>query len=332
MSPWRRVRMGLGALVCVLGIGTLGYWLLGLSPLDALYQTVTTVSTVGFRELYRLTPASKVFTIVLILVGVGTVLYAFSELLEAIIEGQLADLLGRRRMDRHINELADHVILCGWGRIGQVLAHHLAAAGEQLVVVDLDPARLADVELPNLVGDATEDAVLHKAGITRARALAAVTSSDATNVYLTLSGRSLRPDIFILARARLADSEPKLLRAGADRVVNPQAIGGARAAAFLLQPHVAEFIDVVTHGLDVEFKLAEIQVPSDSALANRTLRDARIRDNTGALILAVRKDDGRFVTNPSAESIVSPGEILIAIGTGDQLDALSRLAEGTLPH
>lgn len=329
MSPWRRVWLGLGALLCVLGIGTLGYWRLGLSPLGALYQTVTTVSTVGFRELYRLTPASEVFTIFLILAGVGTVLYAFSELLEALIEGQLADLLGRRRMDRRINELADHVILCGWGRIGRALADNLAAAGEQLVVVDLDPARLVDVDYPNLAGDATQDVVLHKAGINRARALAAVTSNDATNVYLTLSGRSLRPDLFILARARLAESESKLLRAGADRIVNPQAIGGARAAAFLLQPHVAEFLDVVTHGLDVEFKLAEIQVPSGSALADRTLRDARIRDHTGALILAVRNEDGRFVTNPSAESVVASGEILIAIGTTDQLDALTRLAEGT---
>lgn len=327
MNPWRRVWLGIGALIGIFGLGTLGYWILGLSPLDALYQAVLTVSTVGSRELYRLSPASEIFTIVLILVGVGTVLYAFSELLETLIEGQLANVLGRRKMDRQISELNNHIILCGWGRIGRVLADHLSAAGQEVVVVDMDAQRLAGIELPYIVGDATEDIVLRKAGIEHARALAAVTSNDATNVYLTLSGRTLRPDLFILARARLADSEAKLTRAGADRVVNPQAIGGARAATFLLQPHVAEFIDVATHGMDMEFKLAEIHVTNGSALAGKTLSEARIRDLTGALILALRQSNGRFVTNPSANSVITAGEVLIAIGTADQLSALLGIAK-----
>lgn len=320
------MRLGIGALVVILAAGTLGYWLLGLSPLAALYQTVVTVSTVGFRELYKLSPASEIFTVVLILVGVGTVLYSFSVLLESLIEGHVANLLGRRKMDRRIDELSGHIIVCGWGRIGRAVAHHLATAGQELVVIDLDPTRLEGVDHLHLVGDATEDAMLERAGIARAKALAAVTSSDATNVYLALSSRTLRPDLFILARARGTDSETTLARAGADRVINPQAIGGARAAAFLLHPHVAEFIDVVTHGLDVEFQLAEVHVSTHSLFAGQSLREARIRDRTGALILAVRRPDGRFLTNPPAETEISPGEILIAIGTGEQLRSLDRLA------
>ena len=326
LRQWRRVWFALGALAVVLGAGTIGYWMLGLAPLTALYQTVITVSTVGFREDFRVDTASEIFTIVLVLAGVGTVLYAFSELLETLIEGQLSDLVGRRRMDRHIEQLHDHVVVCGWGRIGRAVARNLTAAGQALVVVDMEPARLAGLDIPYVVGDATEDDVLRRAGIERARGLAAVTSNDATNVYLSLSGRSLAPDLFIVARARLADSEPKLLRAGADRVINPQAIGGARAAAFLMQPHVAEFVDVVIHGLDVEFKLAEIHVTDTSPFAGQSVRDAHIRDATGALVLAVRHGDGHFVTNPDPDSVISPGQVLIAIGTGDQLTALETLA------
>ncbi|MDA8070368.1 MAG: potassium channel protein [Actinomycetota bacterium] len=330
--PRRRVAIGIAALFVVLGAGTTGYWLLGLPPLEALYQTVTTVSTVGFRELFRLDPATEIFTIVLVLAGVGTVLYAFGELLEVLIEGTLTDLVGRRRMDRQLEQMEGHVIVCGWGRIGRAVAEHLEAAGRNLVVVDIDGSRLEGTPHPHVVGDATEDAVLRRAGIARASGLAAVTANDATNVYLALSGRSLSPDLFIVARARVADSEPKLLRAGANRVINPQAIGGARAAAFLLQPHVAEFVDVVTHGRDMEFRLAEFAVSPTAAFVRSTLRDAHIRDRTGALVLAVRHAEGRFTTNPSPDSTLEPGQILIAIGTDEQLRSLGQLAAPTSGH
>lgn len=330
--PWRRVAIGAGALCVVLGAGTVGYWLLGLPPLKALYQTVTTVSTVGFRELFHLDAASEIFTIVLVLAGVGTVLYAFSELLEVLIEDTLTGLVGRRRMEHQLEQMRGHVIVCGWGRIGRVVAEHLVAAGKELVVVDLDAGRLEGSPYPHVVGDATEDSVLRRAGIARASSLAAVTANDATNVYLALSGRSLSPDLFIVARARVADSEPKLLRAGANRVINPQAIGGARAAAFLLQPHVAEFVDVVTHGLGVDFRLAELTVSPTAVFVHCTLRDAHIRDRTGALVLAVRHEGGGFTTNPSPDSVLEPGQVLIAIGTDEQLRALGQLAEPTAAH
>lgn len=323
--------IGLAAVAVVLGTGTIGYSMLGLTPLAALYQTVVVVSTVGFSEEFRRTTASEVFTIVLILAGVGTVLFAFGEVLEVVIAGALGDVVARRKMERDIERMRDHVVVCGWGRIGRAVVANLVAGGQEVVVVDADPTRLDGETLPHVVGDATEDAVLRRAGIERARGLAAFTSNDATNVYLTLSGRSLAPDLFILARARLAESEPKLRRAGADRVINPQAIGGARAAAFLLHPHAAEFIDVVTHDADTAYRLADLVLTPTSPFIGRTLRDAHIRDRSGALVLAVRLPDGRFLTNPDPDRVLTAGDVLILIGTDDQLTGVRALAAASEP-
>ncbi len=323
--------IGLAAVAVVLGAGTLGYSMLGLTPLAALYQTVVVVSTVGFSEEFRRTTASEVFTIVLILAGVGTVLFAFGEVLEVVIAGALGDVVARRKMERDIERMRDHVVVCGWGRIGRAVVANLVAGGQAVVVVDADPTRLDGETLPHVVGDATEDAVLRRAGIERARGLAAFTSNDATNVYLTLSGRSLAPDLFILARARLTESEPKLRRAGADRVINPQAIGGARAAAFLLHPHAAEFIDVVTHDADTAYRLADLVLTPTSPFIGRTLRDAHIRDRSGALVLAVRLPDGRFLTNPDPDRVLTAGDVLILIGTDDQLTGVRALAAASEP-
>jgi voltage-gated potassium channel len=175
-------------------------------------------------------------------------------------------------------------------------------------------------------GDATMDEVLKEAGIDRARVLVTALNTDAANLFVTLTARSLRPDLFIVARARLESSEAKLTQAGADRVVNPQGIGGARMAAFVLQPHVAEFLDVVMHDGSLEFRLEEIPLPDQSPLAGKSLRDAHIRDSTGALILALRDATGEFTTNPPPETELCAGQILIAIGTDTQLRALAAAA------
>lgn len=329
MALKRRIAIALVALGVVLGGGTFGYTVIGLTPLNALYQTVTTVSTVGFRELFPETTSAKVFTIILILTGVGTVLYAFGVVLEAVIEGHLFDVWGRRRMDRRISDLRNHVIVCGYGRVGRAVAANLAGSGEQFVIVDEDAERVKDLDYLTLVGDATDDEILRRAGIERARALVAATSTDTTNVYLSLSGRALRPDLFIVGRARTVDSEAKLARAGANRVINPQAIGGARIAALLMQPHVAEFLDVVTHEEQVEFRLAEVAVGAASPLADRSLREARLRERTGALVLALRDAAGQFTTNPGPETVMAGGEVLIVIGTSIQIEDLITLAAQT---
>lgn len=326
MTGWRRVRLALLLVGIVIVVGTAGYIALGLDPLEALYQTVTTVTTVGFKEVGgEFGAAKRVYTIVLILVGVGTVLYTLTSLLEALVEGQLGLLFGRRRMDRKIGTLENHVIICGWGRVGRALAEHLVSEDEPFVVIENDPERVVDV--PHLVveGDATEDETLRRAGIERARALVAALNADADNLFVVVAGRALRPDLFIVARVRTATAEEKMRRVGADRVVNPQQIGGHRMGAFVMQPHVAEFLDVVMHDRSMEFRLEEIVVPQTSPLAGQTLRDTHIRDRTGALVLAMRADDGTFRTNPEPGMTVDPGDVLIAIGTSQQLGALRQL-------
>jgi len=318
--------IALAALVVVVLVGTIGYLLLGFELLDAAYQTVTTVSTVGFREVEPLSPNGQIFTMVLILVGVGATLYALATVMELILEGRLNELLGRRRMEQSIAAKHDHVIICGWGRVGRAIAAEVHAAKRDLVIVELDPSRVANETHDTVVGDATEDDVLKAAGLDRASALVAAVDSDAANSFIVLSARALREDLFIVARARGQYSEGKLRRAGADRIVNPQSIGGARMAAFVLQPHVAEFLDVVMRDGALEFRLEEVEVPVGSPLAGVTLGESSLRDRTGALVLALRDPDGQFRTNPRSDTRIEPGEVIIAIGTPAELESLAELA------
>jgi voltage-gated potassium channel len=327
VSHWRRLLWALSLLLTVLVVGTLGYLAFGFGFVDAMYHTVTTVATVGFREIRPLSTGGKFFTMALILVGVSSTLYAFSVLIETLIEGRLLDVLGKRRMERSIAAMHDHVIICGWGRVGRSIASEVHDAGRPLIVIDTDPDRLADSPYPTVAGDATEDAVLSAAGLERASALIAAVDADAANSFIILSARAVRPDLFIVARARSADSEEKLRRAGADRVVNPQHIGGARMAAFVLRPHVAEFVDVVMHDRNLEFRLEEFPVHAASSVAGKSLRDARVRDRTGALILAVRTPDGELRTNPAPDTTIGADDLLIAIGTESELGALAELVD-----
>jgi voltage-gated potassium channel len=325
VDHWRRLGGALLALGLVILAGTVGYLLLGFAPLDALYQTVTTVSTVGFREVEPLDGVGQVFTITLILAGVGSAFYAFGVLVETVLEGRINELLGRRRMERSIASLQDHVIICGWGRVGRWIAAECVDAGRALVVVERDEERVLDIAFPAVVGDATDDDVLRRAGIERASSLVAAADNDAANSFIALSARSLNPGLFIVARTRGVDNEAKLLRAGADRVVNPQSIGGSRMAAFVLRPHVAEFLDVVMHERTLEFRLEEVAVTAGSPVAGVSLRDSHLRDRTGALVLALRDPDGTFQTNPTPDERIEPGHVIIAIGTQDELDALVAL-------
>ncbi len=292
VSILRRIELALLAVLGVVFAGTAGYVVLGFSPLDALYQTVTTITTVGFREVHPLTSAGKIFTIVLILAGVGTALYAFGVVLETLIEGHLRLMLERRRMERDITRMTGHAIVCGWGRVGRAVGGYLSGLGAQVVVVDNDPDRVAAVPYPALTGDVTDDDVLRKAGIMHARALVAAINTDAENVYVTFRNEA---------------SESKLRRAGATRVVNPQRIGGQRIAAAALQPNVVEFLDVVMHDGSLEFRLEEVPVPTGSQLVGRTLLDTDVGGSTGALVLALRARDGTFTTNPPLDSRVEEG-------------------------
>lgn len=318
--------MAIGMVAAVTIFGTIGYVLFGFTVLDALYQTVTTITTVGFRELAEFGTAEKIFTIVLIVVGVSTVLYTFTLVVQSVVEGHLSEFVGRRRMDRKINLMRGHTIVCGWGRVGAAVAHDLHLEGHEVVVVDQDADRVRDLEFPTVVGDATRDETLRAAGIDRARSLVAALDGDADNLFVTLSGRDLRSDLFIVARARADESIGKLEHAGADRVVNPQELGAARMASFVTSPNVAEFLDVVMHDRSIEFRMREFDIPADSPIAGKTLRDANMRETSGALVLALRSPDGSFTTNPTGDTVIRCHDVIIAVGTTADFERLAAYA------
>lgn len=328
----RRLRAGLIGLFVVLAAGTAGYVAFGYSVLDAVFQTVITVSTVGFGEVRRFSPGQEVFTIVLILGGVGTAAYTFSVLVETLVEGHLAGEFGRRRMERQITQMQDHVVVCGWGRVGRAIARYLGASDTEVVVVDISEQRIATVPGPAVCGDATDEDILRAAGIDRARVLITALHADADNLYVTLTGRSMRPDLFIVARTASDSAVAKLRQAGADRVVNPQELGGIRMAALAAQPHVAEFLEVIMHDGSLEFRLEQVEIPPDSPLAGQTLRSGQVHARTGARVLALRHPGEAFRTNPPPEAQISQGDVLVVFGNARQISALRSLALATGPQ
>jgi voltage-gated potassium channel len=330
MPSRRRLLVALVGLVLVLVAGTIGYASYGLSLLDSVFQTVITVSTVGFGEARPFGPGEKIFTIVLILVGVATAAYTFGVALDTLVEGYLGGTFGRRRMERRMENMRGHMIICGWGRVGQAIARW-SPPGAQLVVVDSSPERVATVKVPYVHGDATDEEVLRAAGIDRAQVLVTALNTDADNLYVTLTARSMAPELFIVSRAGSETAVRKLVQAGADRVVNPQDLGGARMAALAFQPHVAEFLDVVMHDGSLEFRLEQVEVPLGSPLAGETLRSARVHERTGTLVLAMRHPGKQFRTNPPPTAEIVAGDVLIVIGDAEQVAALRALAAGAEP-
>lgn len=325
-SAINRIRVALLALLVVTIFGVVGYLALGFTLLEAAYQTVTTVATVGFREVRPLSAAGQVFTMVLIFLGVGTVLYNLGVLVEALTEGHLREYLGRRAMDRRTAELEGHVVICGYGRVGRSAATQLVATGHEVVVVDNDEGRLANVAVPHIVGNALADETLRAAGIERAQALIVALDTDTDTVYVTLSARALRPDLVIIARARTIDAKDKMVLAGATRAVNPQLIGGRRMASFALRGDVAEFLDVVMHDEDVTHRIEQIRVPAESAAVGRTFGELDLYPRSGAQVLGLRMPGrGSFVANPPPETALESGMTLIVLGDSSQISALTGL-------
>ena len=320
-----RLRVALGMVAGVTTLGTLGYLAFGFTFIDALYQTVTTITTVGFRELNEFGDAEKLFTIVLIGIGASSVLYTFGLVVQMVVEGEIRELVGRRRMDRTISQMSGHTIVCGWGRVGAAVAHDLEREGHSVVVIDSQPERVRDLPFPTVMGDATLDETLKAAGIERAQALVAALDGDAANLFVTLSGRALAPSLFIVARARADESIAKLRNAGADRVVNPQELGAARMASFVASPNVAEFVDVVMHDRSVEFRMREFGILASSSIAGKTLREANLREASGALVLALRSPDGTFMTNPTGDTVLGRDHVIIAVGTDEDFGRLSQV-------
>jgi voltage-gated potassium channel len=327
------LRTGLIVIAAVLAIivaGTVGYTLIeGWGLLDSLFMTVTTIFTVGFGEVHPLSQAGQAFTLVLIIGGVGTILYGIGRMVEFVIGGQLSGMFRRRAVRRQVDKLDSHFIVCGYGRVGEAVARHFAAHQAPFVVVDSDPDNVAKVEADGFLsirGDATADEVLHAAGIEQAKGLVAALGSDAGNIFLTLSARVLNPKLLIVARASSDDTVNKLQRAGADNVVTPYDIGGKRMATLMLKPLVSDYLEVVTGGGELEFRVEELELAGDCCSIGRSIGDLEVRSKTGATILAVRRAaTGEFETNPAPDSRLSTGDRVIAIGTPGQITKLEEL-------
>ena len=329
----RRIERTLLALGAITVIGVLGYMVFeGWSFTDALYMTVITLTTVGYREVRPLDTTGQLWTMVLLITGVGTLFYAAVSSVELVVEGAIRGYFGRRRMQAAVGKLNGHYILCGYGRVGRQVASEFAREGVPFVVVDQEPGIIEECLVEGylaLLGEASDDTVLEEAGVRRARGLVAAVDSDADNVFVVLSARKLNPKLNIVARASSDESAAKLEIAGADRTLSPYAVGGRRLASLATQPLVVDFLDIVTRGeKGLEFRLEEFGVPEDSFIAGQTIGELRIGERTGAMILATRNSEGTFDTSPSASDRIRAGDTLIVLGTREQISRLERLMRG----
>ncbi|MDP9021986.1 MAG: potassium channel protein [Actinomycetota bacterium] len=323
MTPTRRLRIAFSIYFGVLLVGVVGYQLLeGMNLLDALYMTVITVTTVGFGEVAPLDGPGKVFTVLLIVGGVASATYAAVSAAEFVVEGHLRRIIERRRMERRINAIDEHVIVCGYGRVGRHLVAELMREGMPFVVVDNDEDKIAEVAgtgFLHVEGDATAEHVLLDAGLERAQAVVACVNTDADNVLIALTAKGLRPGCTVVGRIKADENEAKLRRAGADRVIAPSTIGGRRIAQLLTRPVVSDFLDGIGAG-GIEYTLEEVPVRAGSPLDNHTLRQAAIRETYGCTVLAVlHAEDGSMDTHPSAESVLHDGDVLVVMGSQEEV-------------
>jgi voltage-gated potassium channel len=313
------------ALGAVLAVGTFGYVTIeGWPVVDALYMTVMTVSTVGFREVHPLSVAGEFFTMALILLGVGALFYAFGSVMAFVFEGHLTQRWEWRRMERRVARLDGHIVLCGYGRVGRAIALDLARGRAALVVIDVNQSSLDEAARDGLAivyGNAADDAVLREAGIERAAALIAATDDDADNIFVTLSARALRADLPIVARANHDDTADKLRRAGASHVVSPYAMAGQQMALLATRPSAVDFVETLLRGADADLLLEDVQVAAGAPLAGLGVAEVRSRFASGATLLALRRG-GRMLAPPPVDAVLQPGDILVVAGTDRQLRAV----------
>lgn len=326
MSRGRPLVLAFLVLVTVTSIGVTGYAVIeGAGFLDALYMTVITISTVGFAEVFELSDAGRIFTVILIIVGVGGALYTAGTAVEIAFGRLLGGEMLRRRMQRLIDGLDDHVIVCGFGRVGRNTWRALRDEGIEAVVIEQteDAAERALAEGANVIeGDATRDDTLAGAGIDRARALIACVQNDNDNLVIVLSAKHRRRDLPVIARATELEAQEKLRLAGADRVVSPQLVGAHRLAALAAEPRLDEFVDVILHGKLVELRIEGFEIYESSPLAGVLLRDSDIRAKSGAMVLAIETSEGDLQFNPDPSMRIEPGQMVIGIGTNEQIEAM----------
>ncbi|MGB1250343.1 MAG: potassium channel family protein [Candidatus Promineifilaceae bacterium] len=308
-------------------LGTIGYALIEQwSLIDSLYMTVITIASVGYSEVNPLTQGGRIFTILLILVGVATMATTFTLMVETILNSEIQTIWSTRRMQRTLDGLQDHIIVCGFGRVGSNAVHVLMHEHKRDIVVIDNETHEDDLflnkKIHRLRGDATQDDVLRQAGIERAWGLLTVTGDDSVNLFIVLSARSLNPNLTIVARSSRNENESKMLRAGANRVVSPYDIGGKRMAHSLLRPHLTEFLDVLTGDAGVEMWLEELKVKANAQLVGKTVAEANMRQKTGTTLLAILRQGRSEVITPDRNVRFEVDDDLIVIGTRQQLDNL----------
>jgi voltage-gated potassium channel len=318
-------------LVTVIAGGTLGYvWIEGWSVWDAFYMTVITVTTVGYKEVHDLSRAGQMFTVVLVFGGVGAALYTFTLLATVVVEGGWSTYAERWRYTRMINNLSDHYVVCGFGRIGALVAAEFKRQKTPFVIVDRNPARVAEAAQLGLLaveGDASREETLKMLGIDRARGLVAAVSTDAENVYAVLTARVLNPRLFIIARAEGEESLPKLKKAGADRVVSPYRIGAIQMAQTALRPAVVDFVEIATSSDNLELSIEEIRIERGSPMAGRPLAQAIPRDKMNVVVVGIQHARGRMEFNPSPDTILQGDDHVIVLGSSTTLKELERAAK-----
>jgi len=300
--------------------------------LDALYMTVITLGTVGFKEVHDLSDGGKIFTMCLILVGVSVLGYIVGSLAQIMFEGQFQRIMGRKKVEKQINALKEHYIICGFGRIGSLICKEFKANELPFVIVEksVDAIEKLDEEgYLHMRGDATLDETLLKAGIKRAKGLISVVTSDTENVYITLTARGLNPDLYILARSGEEGSDIKLKRAGANKVVSPYIIGGSRMAQSILRPNVVDFIEIATGSEHMDLQMEEITIPQHSAFAGETLVSSGFRKEIGVIIVGIKKSHGKMIFNPHSQAKIEGDDTLIVLGEPQSIAKLEDLVDRT---
>lgn len=335
-SRWRRMRSssflpltsGVLAVLLILAVTVLTYMHLeGWDFFDSFYMAVITLSTVGFQEVHELSKAGRLFTSGVILVGVGSFAFIAGTVAQLLVEGKLQQMLGRHKMQRTIDKLEDHFIVCGYGRIGSIVAREIRHEGLPVVVVESNPGIIAKLEEENtlyVAGDATDDQVLLAAGLERASSVITALTQEAANVYVCLTARQINPKLKIISRADSEGHINRLELAGADRVVLPHMIGGVRMAQSVLRPTVISFLELAVRG-GIDLQMEELRVGDDSELVGKDLIESKIRPRFNLIIMAIKKADGEMVFNPAPQAVIEAGDTLLAIGKQESLEDMRRI-------
>jgi len=320
--------LGSGILLILVG-GTLGFvWIEHYPPFDAFYMTLITVTTVGYAEVHPLSFYGRIFNSFLIFFGVTMMLLAVGGMTQVIIELELTQYFGKRRTTKMINKLQDHIIVCGFGRVGRGAARELQRAGVPFLIVDKSEDRVEWAIRDGMLGvlaDATDDETLKHAGVLRAKGLIATLQSDADNLFVILSAKALKPTLQVSARVASEQSERKMRLAGADHVFAPYDMTGNRMAQAMIKPHVFQFIDFTTKGMGLDVGIEQFSVQASSELAQKSLAESKIRSDLGVIVLAIRKSDGRMLFNPPAEAEIEAGDYLIVMGAAANLRKLEQV-------